>query len=65
MTDRTLAQITAVNEATTSSGPTVDASLLGTVVPGLRYPVWYTPRVGDLVVVDWIGSQPFVSTAFA
>lgn len=65
MTDRTLAQITVINAATTSSGPTVDAELLGTVVPGLRYPVWYTPRLGDLVVVDWVGSQPFVSTAFA
>lgn len=60
-----MAQVVAVNPATTSSPPTVDVSLLGGAASGLRYPVWYTPRVNDLVVVDWIGSSPYVATAFA
>lgn len=43
---------------------TVTVSLLGASVV-VRYPVWYTPRVGDLVVIDWLGSQPYVATVFA
>lgn len=56
--------VEAVHPATSLSPATVDVQLLGSLIPGLRYPQWYTPSVGDLVVVDWIGSQPYVSVAF-
>lgn len=58
------ARVTAVNTATAISPATVDVYLLGGTAKALRYPQWYTPKVGDLVVVDWIGSQPYVSVAF-
>ena len=58
------AVVQAVHPATSTGPAAVDVHLLGSLVTGLRYPVWYTPQVGDLVVVDWIGSQPYVSVAF-
>lgn len=42
----------------------VTVLLLGTPTT-IRYPVWYTPKVGDLVVVEWLHSQPYVATVFA
>lgn len=64
MTQKASAKVSVVHAATGDGPATVDVELLGGVVPGLRYPAWYTPQVGDLVVVDWIGSQPYVSVAF-
>lgn len=48
-----------------ASPPTVDVSLLGGTAEGLRYPLYYTPQVDDLVIVEWVGTQPFVGTIFA
>jgi len=42
----------------------VSVALQGAVVDA-RYPVWYSPQVGDVVVIDWLGSQPFVASTFA
>lgn len=64
MTRKASAQVQAVNPATAGGPATVDVQLLGSLCAGLRYPQWYTPTVGDVVVVDWIGSQPYVSVAF-
>lgn len=65
MTDRKASAIvTAVHPAVAGGKATVDVQLLGALVKGLRYPVWYTPQLGDLVVIDWLGSQPFVDTCF-
>lgn len=58
------AKVLEVHSATDTTPSTVDVLLLGALVPGLRYPAWYTPQVGDLVVVDWLGSQAYVSVAF-
>ena len=58
------AVIVAKHAAVGGGKATVDVELLGALVQGLRYPVWYTPQVGDLVVIDWLGSQPYVSTCF-
>lgn len=65
MSGNARAQVTAINPATAIKPRTVDVLLLGAITPGLRYPVWYTPKVGDDVVVDWLGSSPYVATAFA
>lgn len=54
--------VTAVHAGAT---PTVDVTSLGTTLPGLRYPAWYAPSVGDQVLVDWFGQQPYVAEAFA
>jgi hypothetical protein len=43
---------------------TVDVTMNGGVSTGLQYPAWYVPVVGDQVVVDWLGSQPYVAEAF-
>lgn len=59
---RASAKVTKVNTGDVRS---VNVSLLGGEARNVRYPVWYTPAVGDLVVIDWIGSQPFVASAFA
>lgn len=64
MNHRASAVVVEVHPASTASPASVDVQLLGSVVTGLRYPVWYTPQVNDLVVVDWLGSQPYVSIAF-
>lgn len=56
------AVVTAVNNIGT---PTVDVAMLGGTTPGLRYPPWYAPKVDDVVVVDWLGQQPYVAAAFA
>ena len=66
MSDRARAVVTAINPPTAITGwPTVDVLMLGAVSPGLRYPVWYTPQINDPVVVEWLGSKPYVATAFA
>lgn len=66
MTGRASGTVLAVNATNAANAPrSVDLAALGGVYRGVRYPVWYTPRVGDLVVVDWLGSQPFILTAFA
>lgn len=64
MNHRASALVVAVHAASTAGPASVDVQLLGSLVTGLRYPVWYTPQVNDLVVVDWLGSQPYVSVAF-
>lgn len=64
MTGKASAVIRAVHAAAGGVPATVDVLLHGAVVQRLRYPVWYTPQVGDRVVVDWLGSQPYVSVAF-
>lgn len=65
MTDgKASARVVAVHAAAGSAPATVDVQLLGSLAAGLRYPQWYTPTVGDLVVVEWLGSQPYVSVAF-
>lgn len=64
MSEKASARVVAVNAAVGRSPATVDVQLLGAASKGLRYPAWYTPQVGDLVVVDWIGSQPYVSVVF-
>lgn len=62
---RVSAKVTAVHSSTSLVTPsTVDVSMLGGTSTGLRYPVWYTPQVGDLVIVDWLGSQPYVAVVF-
>lgn len=59
------ARITAIHAATAGGPATVEVSLLPGPPPAqLRYPVWYTPQLGDLVLIDWLGSQPYVSVAF-
>ena len=58
------AKVIKVHTATDVTPSTVDVSMLGGVSTGLRYPAWYTPQVGDLVVVDWLGSQPYVAVVF-
>lgn len=58
------ARVRAVHPGTDTDPATVDVDLLGGVTKGLRYPIWYTPRVNDLVVIEWLGSQPYVSVAF-
>lgn len=56
--------VTAVNARGTGV-PTVDVAALGGTLPGLRYPGWWSPRVGDAVVVDQLGQQFYVAEAFA
>ncbi len=46
-------------------GALVDVILLGATVPGLPFPPWYKPQVGDSVIVSWLGSQPYVETMLA
>lgn len=65
MIGRAIAQVIAAHTATAIAPASVDVSLLGGITKGLRYPAWYTPRVGDLVVVDWVGTSPYVACAFA
>lgn len=55
--------VTAVTNAGTTVA-TVDVAAMGTTLTGLRFPGWYSPTVGDVVVVDWLGSQPYVAQAF-
>lgn len=59
--------VTAVNVRGTGY-PTVDVKALGGTLPGLRYPGWWAPRVGDSVIVDSVGDvteQFYVAEAFA
>lgn len=56
---RTSATVAAVN------GTSVDVTALGGTMLGLPFPAWYAPQVGDAVVVDWLGSQPYVAECFA
>jgi len=44
------------------NGALVDVLVLGATVPGLPFPPWYKPQVGDSVIVSWLGSQPYVET---
>lgn len=45
-------------------GGTVDVFAQGGILPGLEYPGWYAPALGDSVIVDWLNQQPYVSQAF-
>jgi hypothetical protein len=56
--------VTAVNAAVGAAPASVDVNFLGSTTPGVRYPAWYTPQVGDQVVIEYLGSQPYVSVAF-
>ncbi len=47
------------------NGALVDVLALGATVPGLPFPPWYKPQVGDSVIVSWLGSQPYVETMLA
>jgi len=47
------------------NGALVDVLALGATVPGLPFPPWYKPQVGDTVIVSWLGSQPYVETILA
>lgn len=47
------------------NGALVDVLALGATVPGLPFPPWYKPQVGDTVIVSWVGSQPYVETMLA
>lgn len=47
------------------NGALVDVLVLGATVPGLPFPPWYKPQVGDSVIVSWLGSQPYVETMLA
>lgn len=55
------AVVVAVNTAANVGGKaSVDVQMFGQLYQHLRYPAWYTPQVNDTVIVDWLGSQPFV-----
>lgn len=47
------------------NGALVDVLALGATLPGLPFPPWYKPQVGDSVIVSWLGSQPYVETILA
>lgn len=65
MTDRKASAVIVAKHAAVAGGrATVDVQVLGSLVQGVRYSVWYTPQLGDLVVIDWLGSQPYVSDVF-
>lgn len=51
-------------KAVHATAGTVDVALNGGTATGLQYPAWYVPTIGDTVVVDWLGSQPYVAEAF-
>lgn len=58
MTDKATGKVAAVNRGAS----TVDVFALGGVIPGLPYPAWYAPSVGDQVILDWVGSQAYVAS---
>lgn len=47
------------------NGSLVDVVALGATLPGLPFPPWYAPQVGDSVIVSWLGSQPYIEVGFA
>lgn len=56
--------VVAIHGATGAGKATVDVQMFGQIYQYVRYPAWYTPRLNDVVVVEWLGSQPYVSVAF-
>jgi hypothetical protein len=57
---RSSATVQAINP----TAGTVDVAMNGGTATGLQYPAWYVPVIGDSVIVDWLGSQPYVAEAF-
>jgi hypothetical protein len=46
-----LLQWATVDAVNASTPPSVDINLNGSVIPGVRYPSWYSPAGGDQVAV--------------
>lgn len=64
MTRKASGKVQAVHASSAGSAASVDVLSWGALYERVRYPAWYTPQVGDVVVVDWLGTQPYVSTCF-
>jgi len=41
---------------------TLNVALDGGLLNAVRYPSWYAPRIGDTVIIDWVGTQAYVDT---
>jgi hypothetical protein len=61
---RRWAVVTSVNLSPTGPDapwPSIDLLMGGADVPGVRYLSGYNPSVGDLVAVELVGEDPFVT----